>query len=395
VRDRPIFIIGSGRSGTTLLRNMLNAHPRIHIAFEPHFYWYRSLFRKRRPAHEFLDYYFHTPHFRWQGVDPARVVAQLPVDLKRDDLGLAFAAVMRERAARYGRVRFGDKTPAHAASLAQIFADFPDARAIHIVRDPRAAAASLARMPWAPASLMVNASYLDIERKQVARFRDRMLCLRLEDLLADPRATMQQVLAFVDEPWHDAVLDHERHIPDRDDVPPYPWLARASGARELDGARDPGSLTPIQVRMIEAITKRVMQQAGYAPQPLAREPRWLSVFWAGIREIPAFARFLLVSISLLHRGRDTSRLDELEQEMLRRVNPEAWRRYPNYVLPSAPPLASLAAGADLGRALALAPPAAQPITLGPLQPRALPEPQMFPQLNAYSDSPRSSTTSTP
>jgi hypothetical protein len=342
--DRPIFIIGSGRSGTTLLRNMLNAHPRIHVAFEPHFYWYRSLYRKRRPAHEFLDYYFQTPHFRWQRVDPARVLAQLPAGLDRSQLGLAFAAVMRERAARYGRVRFGDKTPAHAGALRQIFADFPQARAIHIVRDPRATAVSLSRMPWAPASLMINASYLDIERKQVATFRDRMLAIRLEDLLAEPRATMTRVLEFVDEPWHDAVLDHENHIPDRDDLPPYPWLARAAGAREADGARDTNALTPVQVRMIERITQRLMQGAGYTPAQLPREPRWISVFWAGVRDIPAFIRYAAVGLSLLQRGRDPKRLDEVERELMRRVNPDAWARYPGYVLPSAPPLASLTDG---------------------------------------------------
>jgi hypothetical protein len=345
--DSPIFIIGSGRSGTTLLRNMLNAHPRIHIAFEPHFYWYQSLFRKRRPAREFLDYYFQTPHFRWQRVDPRRVLAQLPDGLRRDQLGVAFAAVLRERASRYGRVRFGDKTPAHAASLKQIFADFPDARAIHIVRDPRATAASLARMPWAPASLMINAGYLDLERKHVAKFRDRMLSIRLEDLLADSRSTMGRVLEFVGEPWDDAVLDHVRNIPDREDTPPYPWLERATREREtIAGAAAAGwgELSPVQVRMIEQMTKRVMADSSYARAELTREPRWISVFWSGIRDIPQFFRYAAIGLSLLHKARDPKQLDFVERELLRRVNPAAWARYPNYVLPSAPPLASLTAG---------------------------------------------------
>ncbi len=338
--DRPIFIIGSGRSGTTLLRNMLNAHPRIHIAFEPHFYWYRSLYRKRRPAREFLDYYFQTPHFRWQRVDPDRVLAALPEPLARADLGLAFAAILRERAARYGRVRFGDKTPAHAASLPQIFKDFPEARAIHIVRDPRATAASLSRMPWAPASLMINACYVDIERKQVSKFRDRMLTIRLEDLLDEPRATMTRVLEFVDEPWHDDVLDHARHAPGPDDAPPYPWLERATRDRDATSgdakAAGWGQLGPVQIRMIEQITKRLMKSAGYTKAELAREPRWISVFWAGVREIPQFFRYAAIGLPLLFKGRVPERLDAVEQELLRRVNPKAWALYPGYQLPSAP-----------------------------------------------------------
>ncbi|HUJ60870.1 MAG TPA: sulfotransferase [Kofleriaceae bacterium] len=354
--DRPIFIIGSGRSGTTLLRNMLNAHPRIHIAFEPHFYWYRALFRTRRPARELLDFYFQSPHFRWQRVDPNRVLAQLPSPLGREHLGEAFAAVLRERAARYGRVRFGDKTPANAAALKTIFADFPECRAIHIVRDPRATAASLARMPWAPASLMINASYLDIERKQVAKFRDRMLPIRLEDLLAEPRATMTRVLDFVEEPWHDDVLDHARHQPDKDDVPPYPWLERAGGVRDDAGARGGaagagwGELTPVQIRMIEQITKRVMAGAGYKPAELAKEPRWISVFWAGISEIPRFFPLAARGLWLWFKARKPERLDWAERYVLTHTNPAAWARYPGYELPTAPPLAALTAG-DMKTAL--------------------------------------------
>ena len=41
VDESPIFVIGTGRSGTTLLRQMLNAHPRIHITHEAGFYSYQ------------------------------------------------------------------------------------------------------------------------------------------------------------------------------------------------------------------------------------------------------------------------------------------------------------------------------------------------------------------
>jgi hypothetical protein len=333
----PIFIIGSGRSGTTLIRNMLNAHPRIHIAFEPHFYWYESLYRRRASARQFLDYYFQTTHFRWQRVDPERVLAGLPDPLPRDQLGAAYAAIMREKAARYGRVRFGEKTPAHAASLPRIFEDFPDARAIHIVRDPRGAAQSLAGMPWAPGSLMVNACYLDLERKQVAKFLERMLRLRLEDLLAEPRATMERVLKFVGEPWDDSVLDHAGHLPDKQDTPPYPWLEGASRDRAAPGAQW-RSLTPREIRMIERITRLSMAEAGYEPAKLDDEPSRLAVWWTGLRQIPDFIRYLAVTIPLALRARDPRNLDAVESALLRRVNPRAWARYPGYVLPIAPSL---------------------------------------------------------
>ena len=39
--EAPVFVVGTGRSGTTLLRQMLDAHPRIHVTHEAAFYFYR------------------------------------------------------------------------------------------------------------------------------------------------------------------------------------------------------------------------------------------------------------------------------------------------------------------------------------------------------------------
>lgn len=336
----PIFIIGSGRSGTTLLRNMLNAHPAIYIAFEPHFYFYESMYRKRATGRVFLDYYFHTSHFRRQRIDPARVLAGLPDPLPRDQLGLAYAAVMREKAAQFGRTRYGEKTPAHVASLHRIYRDFPDARAVYIVRDPRNTVVSLSRMPWAPASTMINAGYLDGEHKLADKFRDRLLRIRLEDLLADPRATMQRVLEFVGEPWHDAVLDHARNLPANDDTPTYPWLEGAKGER-VPAKAQWRELRPVEIRMIEQMTKRMMVANSYERATLEREPSWFSVFWEGVRQIPQVVRFYGITAPLALKARDPKRIDEAEAEFYRRINPAAWTRYPGYELPPAPPLAQL------------------------------------------------------
>jgi Sulfotransferase family len=336
----PIFVIGSGRSGTTLLRNMLNAHPAIYIAFEPHFYWYESMYRTRATGRVFLDYYFQTSHFRRQHVDPARVLAGLPDPLPRSALGLAYAAVMREKAAQFGRTRFGEKTPAHVTLLNRIYRDFPDARVVHIVRDPRNTVVSLSRMPWAPGSTMINAGYLDTEHKHATRFRDRMLRIRLEDLLAEPRATMQSVLAYVGEPWHDAVLDHARNLPANDDTPTYPWLDGATRDR-VPAQAQWQALRPVQIRMIEQMTKRMMADNSYERATLDREPSWFSVFWEGVRQIPQVVRFYAITIPLALKARDPRHIDESEAAFYRRINPAAWTRYPNYELPPPPALKAL------------------------------------------------------
>src|SRR5690349_12020259 len=219
----PIFVVGTGRSGTTLLRFMLSAHPRIYITHEASFYVWERMYPRRAPAADFLRYYFQSPSFRWLRLDPERVMAGLPGDLPRSRIGEAYANVMRQKAAEYGRIRFGDKTPSHAAHLTRTFEDFPDARVVHITRDPRGTVLSLSRMPWAAASLYANAAFCEIERRKVCRDDRRVLKIRLEDLLTDARGTMGRVLEDVGEPWNDAVLDHARNVPDKNDMPPLPW----------------------------------------------------------------------------------------------------------------------------------------------------------------------------
>jgi len=330
-----IFVVGLGRSGTTLLQLMLCAHPRIYIAFESSFYMWLDLFPKRAPRRDFLEHFFHTPSFRWLGVDPERVRAELPDPLPRERTGEALAIILREAAALRGRVRYGDKTPVHAAHLGSVFRDFPDARVIHLTRDPRAAALSQSRMPWCPPTVQAGAVACELDRRAVAKFRGRVLQLRFEDLIADPRATMGRVLEHVGEPWDDAVLDHSRHLPP-DVLPPYPWVEAAAGQRRSDPAAWK-QLSPAEIRLIERIARRVMDENGYAPAALDPEPSRLAVRWAGLRQWPETLRGTMRLLHMLRVQRDPqSFYDGRFDAAFGGVNPESWRRFRGDSLPSPP-----------------------------------------------------------
>jgi hypothetical protein len=318
---------------------MLRAHPRIYISHEAFFYVANRLCPGRKSGRDFMEYYFQTWWFRWLGIDPARVLAGLPDPLPRKKVGLGFAAVMREKAALYGKPRFGDKTPGHAVCLPEIFTDFPDARVVHVVRDPRETVQSLQRMPWTPPSLVFNALYLADERNQIAKWRNRILEVRLEDLLAQPRPTMKRVLDYVGEPWDEAVLDHARSIPEESDIPQMPWHEGATRDRSAAPERREG-LSPLQTRMVELIAWRTMKEAGYQRAKLAHTPNLLTVFWAMARETPSLFRSLLVGIRFVLRMRkDPAALDQMENRALvRRLNPEAWTQDGDDAF-HAPPLA--------------------------------------------------------
>jgi hypothetical protein len=194
-------------------------------------------------------------------------------------------------------------------------------------------------MPWAAPSLYTNAAFCELERRQVRRRDPRILKIRLEDLLADGRGTMGKVLEHVGEPWDDAVLDHARHLPDRHDMPPLPWLESAARPRGAPVAewRD---MTPLQIRLVEKVSRHIMKEFGYARAELAAadEPSRAAVFFAQLRELPETLRYIAAYWRLSRFLRDPRHFDSDETKALfKRVNPPSWSRYPGFEMPIAPP----------------------------------------------------------
>jgi hypothetical protein len=152
---------------------------------------------------------------------------------------------------------------------------------------------------------------------------------------AEPRETMGRILEHVGEPWDDAVLDHPSHIPAKDDMPPFPWLEVATRARAAPECGWPG-LTPVQIRIIERLTRQTMKGANYAPAELAAKVSLPAVWLEGLREVPESVRQLLV----YYRHTRAMSVDrDFVGEALawfRRINPEAWARYPGFEMPVAP-----------------------------------------------------------
>ncbi|MBW1871279.1 MAG: sulfotransferase [Deltaproteobacteria bacterium] len=334
----PIFVVGTGRSGTTLLRMMLNAHPHIYLTHEASFYLSTAGFKTETSLADWLNYYARTPSFAWLRLSAASIHDQLPAGARCDRWPLAFQALMREKAGQYQKPRYGDKTPLHGLYLSRILKDFDSPRIIHVVRDPRGAVASLMRMPWAPSSVYLNAHYCDQQVKAVLAQADHIHELRLEDLLADPRSTMSGVLQYIGEDWDDAVLDHARHAP-ADDMPPFPWFEGAR--RNLDVPTGAPAwqeqLSPAWIRIIEEICSLTMERYQYPRADLPREASSLRRACARLGEGRKIA-------SSLHRLRRFARMysnkktpdPQAGMEVLLSINPKAWSLYPGFSIPPIP-----------------------------------------------------------
>ena len=341
--DAPIFVTGTGRSGTTLLRQMLCAHPRIHLTHEAFFYAYASHAHLQDSASGWLERYFETFSFAWTGVDPDDVRGELPARLPHDQINQAFKAIMRCKARKLGKPRYGEKSPLEVVNLGRIFSDYPDPRVIYMVRDPRATVASLGRMPFATPSTLLNSMLCAGQLGLLEQQRNRILVVKLEELIAKPREVMAGVLEFVGEPWDDAVLDHTAHAP-ADDVPALPWFesARHEKLRPDSGKQSwQKQLGPAWIRTIERISRFAMQRYGYQPLELVHEPGRPRQVLAQLGDLPAMlasgwrvwriARKLKAHFS----GKRFYDPQQAMQDHLN-LNRRAWRYYPEFVMPRVP-----------------------------------------------------------
>lgn len=330
----PIFIVGSGRSGTSLLRAMLVAHPRIHLAQEAMFIpWTRHATPWDR-ADQRLDRWLASFSFAWLRIGADRVRQRFP-SVSADGMPEVHAWVLRELSARHGKARWGDKTPPNALYLPLLFGSFPDARVLLVVRDPRDTLISLETAPFTAGSRLALLVLGRVMRSRLAPWLDRLHVVRLEDLTNEPEATMRGVLDFVGEPWDDAVLAHHEHVPD--DEPPYPWTRGAERPLRPSRARWPTEMSPAWIRIVERWSEGVMDRHGYERAVLPEEPSRGDVARAILADLPEALRFPVRGLAVMARlgwGRVPG--PAKSQRLILSINPRARIAHPDWTVPDPP-----------------------------------------------------------
>ncbi|CAA9224673.1 MAG: Sulfotransferase domain superfamily, partial [uncultured Chloroflexia bacterium] len=189
------FIIGVGRSGTTLLRTMLAAHPDLAIPLETHFI--ARLARKCEQADNPWDYFLDevTSSSRWSQyqIDRAlleeRIAAIVPFDLTE-----ALRTFYKLHAERLGKPRWGDKTPRYVIKMLIIQRVLPEAHFIHIIRDGRDVALSVLEQPWGPATIEEAATWWVTSIREgwhQAKAAHAYMEVHYEQLLLETQSTLQ------------------------------------------------------------------------------------------------------------------------------------------------------------------------------------------------------------
>jgi hypothetical protein len=221
--ERPIFIIGSERSGTTLILAILACHPRIAV---PEVTWYYPRFRPylhtygdlgscenfNTLAHE-MAYGLRVPFWRMPDANPATFGAEIAARAAEIDRSFAgiFAAMFERYAAHVNKPRWGEKTPGNVFYIDRILEDFPSAQFVYIYRDCRDASAEFIESQFGPTNAYAASEMWHAGQQAVKPFReslsaDQWFNLKYEEFVRDPVAHLKRMCAFLGEDYDDALM---------------------------------------------------------------------------------------------------------------------------------------------------------------------------------------------
>lgn len=282
------IIVGSPRSGTTLLRLMLDAHPALAIPPETGFLaipldaeggpdassWFC------RAVTEFPP---HAPGWADFGIDKVEFSRALE-GVQPFNPSDGFRVFYRMYAAKFHKPRWGDKTPLYGLHMPMLQQRLPEAHFIHIIRDGRGCAASLREQWFSPGrSMAIQARHwrdnVTTTRSNGAQCRN-YLELRYEDLITQPEAELRRVCDFIRLDFDPAMLDyhvrsgerlqeHKGRVTTEGVVIVTDERRRAQQARTLQ-APDPLALdawrrvlSPQEVLEFEGVASDVLRELGY------------------------------------------------------------------------------------------------------------------------------------
>lgn len=274
-QQQPIFIVGLPRSGTTLMGSLLSAHPAVAIAPETHLlnYWMRQFryldLRHRLDFELFWEAFSTSQRFSYFGIDAKEAKAAI-LTTGSHDYRTIFTVILQKYAAQVNKQRWGEKTPAHYQYVDTLLGWYPNARIIHMLRDPRAVTASLLSVPWAVQYTSTHARRWRYGTQNLKRWLDeaRVLVVKYETLVTETETELARVCQFIGETYTVQMFERSEAT--------SPIINREGWAKvHLKAAMQPIStanidkwrskLSPTQTAIIEYVTRKEMLEHGYQP----------------------------------------------------------------------------------------------------------------------------------
>jgi hypothetical protein len=212
------FVVGAARSGTTLLRMMLDAHGQLALPFETQLLPELIAARDAGATPEELSELLVT-HRRWPdfGLDAERMRSEFTAG-EPFELGEAMRAFYRAYAEAQGKPRWGDKSPGYALHIRSIAEILPEAHFVHLIRDGRDVRLSQLRRgtdhPNAAKHARRWKRRVKKGRRQGGKV-DHYMEVRYESLIADPEPELRRICEFVALDFDPAMLAYHQRAGER------------------------------------------------------------------------------------------------------------------------------------------------------------------------------------
>ncbi len=283
----PVFIVGSGRCGSTLLRLMLITKSNLMIPDECDFLWRSALtLGAGRPMdgatlESFLRIVRDISSFPKLGIPFTELRAEV-LGKQPHTLAEALETVYAYHATRHGRSRWGDKNPFYVLYLDLVVSLFPDARVVHLVRDARDVALSYSKTRMRPHNFYLAAMRWKhcLDRGQVwGRSHPRQyLQVKYESLIENPEMELKRVCEFIGEEFHVGMFDFH-----------HSSLTRATSANRdhhvnltrplltTNKEKWRSEMSAVDIRIVEAVAGDRLVRLGY-PLSESRSPAWLNAY---------------------------------------------------------------------------------------------------------------------
>lgn len=211
--NTPFFILGCVRSGTTMLRDLLRKHPRLECPEETHFFRWAEPFGSPTFINKYRSKLLRK-HRELDGVNEFDFFATLKFALSRKNLSDIYGNLYLEQKGCVDG-RWFDKTPQNVYGALLLTASYPDAKFIHIYRNPLNVVASLMEGKVMPKHGLAGAvSYWNESMMILQEFKklypEKLLEIKYEDLTSDPMPHLSGMLEFLSE--DSSLLEDLSHV---------------------------------------------------------------------------------------------------------------------------------------------------------------------------------------
>jgi len=224
LKSDPFFIVGSGRSGSTLLRMILSSHSRIFIPPET---WYILPLVEEIPLTSPLNSRevkkatdIIISHYRWVDI-PMTDKEFLQAVEKSGSLTLRglLDLIYGHCVSLYQKQRWGDKTPVYIKILPQLSVLYPEAKFIYLLRDGHDVAKSFYDVGWY--SPFISESVIEWKeaaslyiRHKTSSLADKILEIRYEDFVRNMEKEVKSICRFLNEEYQPSMLQWQSNIKD-------------------------------------------------------------------------------------------------------------------------------------------------------------------------------------